>query len=187
MPGLDFMIGGKDTCGVRKTCPSRFVGDVRNLPGWQWRTTVGQGRWRRKTSYRLFGLSNHCKMYTLWTLVSPMFINHLPAFIYVAHDALSKVGLTSTGSGAGHCAGANRPGHFSLFYIGVFHLFLLVLFTFFYWCFFTFLLVFFHFFLLVIFHFFNCNLSLFYIGDFSLGPTNFSRALCEGEKLPGMD
>ena len=33
VPGLDFMIGGKDTCGVRKTCPSRFVGDVRNLPG----------------------------------------------------------------------------------------------------------------------------------------------------------
>ena len=109
------------------------------------------------------------------------------AFIYVAHDTLSKVGLTSTGSGAGHCAGANRPGHFSLFYIGdfssffigSFHLFLLVLFHFFVGAF--------SLFLLVIFHFFIGDFSLFYIGDFSLGPTNFSRALCEGQKLPGMD
>ena len=24
VPGVDFMIGGKDTCGVGKTCPARF-------------------------------------------------------------------------------------------------------------------------------------------------------------------
>ena len=54
-----------------------------------------------------------CTHYGLQTLVSPMFIHHLlQAFIYVAHNTLSKVGLTSTGSGAGHCAGANRPGNF---------------------------------------------------------------------------
>ena len=28
VPGLDFMIGGKDTCGVRKTCPFWVFGDV---------------------------------------------------------------------------------------------------------------------------------------------------------------
>ena len=28
VPGLDFMIGGKDTCKVRRTCPLRVFGDI---------------------------------------------------------------------------------------------------------------------------------------------------------------
>ena len=41
---------------------SSFFGDLRNLPGWQWRTTVGEGRRRRTTSCSLFGLSNHWRL-----------------------------------------------------------------------------------------------------------------------------
>merc|ERR550519_1429556 len=57
MPGLDFMIGGKDTCG----------GDS------------GGPLWVREDEG------------------GPLPVAYL-------------VGLTSTGSGAGHCAGANHPG-----------------------------------------------------------------------------
>ena len=50
------------------------------------------------------------------------------------HRPFSEVGVVSSGSGAGHCAGVNRPG------------------------------------------------------DFSIQPTtNFSRALCKGKELLGMD
>ena len=28
VPGVDFMIGEKDTCNVRTNCPSRIFGDV---------------------------------------------------------------------------------------------------------------------------------------------------------------